>query len=160
MTLIETLITIGLIIIIFSFTVFTNIDSFRSSSFAKERDTLISALEHARSEAISNICRGPSCTDGKPHGVAIRPADHPSSYVIFQTETGMAYGDRTAEDKNQDILLDSDTNMIIEVGSLTEVIFSQLSSNVSTPGNITVRDTNNHTSTITINGEGQILWTN
>ena len=159
-TLIEVMIVIALIIIIASIGFFFSLDSYRSYYFHSDRDILVSALQRARAEAVGNTCGGPSCTDGKPHGVAIRPADHPNSYVLFQTENTASprYASRTAEDKNMDILLDANPN--VAIGGVTEIVFTQLSANANPYGSISLTDSTGRTSTISVNNAGQIIWTN
>jgi len=55
--------------IITAFGLVMNMNAFRGFSFRNDRDTMVAALQKARSQAINNICLGTGCTDGKPHGV-------------------------------------------------------------------------------------------
>ena len=156
-TLIEIVIVISIIIIASAFSGFINLDSYRGYSFRSERDTLVSGLQHARAQAIANVCRGVSCNDGRSQGVAIRPDDSGSSYVIFQSgSTSPEYAQR---DSDFDVFLESSKN-IVTGGSINEVVFAQLSGNVLNPGSIVLTDNAGNSSTIFINSEGQILWTN
>jgi len=160
-TLIEIIIVTSIIVAIGSLGLYFGFSNFYGHSFNSNRDILISVLQHARAEAIANICRGNSCEDGKPHGVAIRPNDYPNSYVIFQTESVITptYSGRTSEDTDQDVPIDANPNF--DYSGLNEVVFRQLSGEAISPGSIVISDnTGTHTSTITINSEGQILWTN
>ena len=152
-----------MLVVIASLGLYYDFDSFRSSSFHADRDSLVSALQHARIQAMSNVCLGGSaCTDGRSHGVRIRPADHPTSYVIFQS------GDGNSNYLNRD----DDFDSIFEINPTTkngvnmqpdeidEVLFEQLSGDVTVDGVITLTDDAGHTSIITISSEGQISWTN
>lgn len=156
-TLIEVLVVISIIVIASAFSGFINLDSYRGYSFRSERNTLVSALQHARAQAIANICHGTSCNDGRSQGVAIRPDDNGSSYVIFQS--GAISQEYAQRDSDFDVFLESSKN-IVTGGSISGVVFTQLSGNVANPGNIILTDNAGHTSTISINSEGQILWTN
>ncbi|MEK7071436.1 MAG: GspH/FimT family pseudopilin [Patescibacteria group bacterium] len=146
-TLIEIALVVGLVTIVASVGMFFDFDSFRAHSFYTDRDALISALQHARSEAISNVCRG-SCTDGLPHGVNILD----DKYIIFQG------ADYSSADHNQDAVLDANPN--VAHGGMDEIVFRQLSGDAVSPGDITLRDNlGGRKSTISINSEGQIIWT-
>ena len=157
-TLVEIMVVIVIMMIVGGISIYLGINSFRGYSYHGDRDTLLSALSHARAEAMANICRGNSCTDGKPYGVAIRPADYPNSYVIFQTENNNpTYLGRTLEDKDADAPIDATLTV-----SPAEIVFMQESGNTTSNTDTTfiLTDNTSHTSTITINTEGQILWTN
>ena len=155
-TLIEVLLVLGLVALIAGVSFYFNMDSLRGYSFHADRDTLISALQHARAQAMNNVCRGSACSDGKPHGVFVDTANH--KYVIFQTEN--ANPDYAHRDSAYDAILDGSPAMIFEPGGLVEVVFSQLSGSVNTPGYIKIKDAGIHESQIDINSEGQIVWTN
>ncbi|MDQ5922518.1 MAG: GspH protein [Patescibacteria group bacterium] len=151
-TLIEMVIVLALITIVGGLGLYFGLDSLRGYSFHSDRDVLVSVLQHARSEAISNICRGEGCTDGKPHGVFIRPPEHPKSYVIFQ---GTDYANR---DIDYDVVIDASSST--SFSGINEIVFERLSGNAITIGDINLVDDRNHTSTISISSMGQILWTN
>ena len=156
-TLIEMLVVISLIIILGGLTLFFGLDSLHGYSFHSDRDVLVSALQHARAESISNICRGDAdkCANGsKPQGVYI---DIPNKkFIIFQ---GSSYASRDTE---QDVSLDFNPGTTFpDDGSVHEIVFTQLSGDVTTPGYINMTETTTtHTSKIEINKEGQILWSN
>jgi len=158
-TLIEMMLVVALITILGGLGLYFGLDSLRGYSFRSDRDVLASVLQHARAEAVSNVCRGGGCQDGKPHGVAIKPSDYPDSYVIFQ---GSSYDSRTAEDKNYDAIFDAPraTKHGGSVNEIEEIVFDRLSGNVNTPGEMTLIDATGRTSVISINSEGQILWSN
>ena len=146
-TLIEVLVVLGILTVVGSFSIIMGVDSYRGQLFRSDRDVLITALQHARSQAVGNICLGSGCTGGKPHGVYISP----DTYVMFQ---GTSYA---ARDVAVDAVLDA-TPSVIQSG-ITEVVFKQLSGDVLTTGDIILTE-ENHVSTITIGSEGQIIWTN
>jgi prepilin-type N-terminal cleavage/methylation domain-containing protein len=147
-TLIEVIVTIALIGIIGGTAVYFGIDSFRGYSFHSDRDLLVTSLQHARSQAIGNNCLGSSCTDGKPHGVLIQP----DKFVVFQ---GISFA---TADHDVDVIVEA--NPTITKSGLSEVVFKQLSGDVSTVGDIVLTDSVGRVSTTTVGSEGQILWTN
>ena len=150
-TLIEIIVVMALITMMATLTLATSMDSFRGYSYRNERDAIVNSLQRARSQAISNICLG-TCTTGMPHGVHFNA----NSYTIFQ---GIDYASR-------DIIADEIIRMnpAISATGPTDIIFAELSGDVTaTPAgalDLIVKDTTGHTSTITLNSEGQIKWTN
>jgi Tfp pilus assembly protein FimT len=135
--------------IIGGFTAFMSVDGYRSFSFRSDRDTLVSLLERARSQSVSNICRGALCDGGAPHGVHVVSG----GYTVFQ---GESYALR-------DTVLDETTPSSYTTtisGTLVDVVFRQLSGDIAVPGDIIISDDSGHTSTISINTEGRISWTN
>jgi len=72
--------------IITAFGLVMNMNAFRGFSFRNDRDTMVAALQKARSQAINNICLGTGCTDGKPHGVYFYKKDEPNRHelIIYQ----------------------------------------------------------------------------
>ena len=136
-----------MLVIISSLGLYYNFSNLHSYSFHGDRDNLVSALQHARSQAVSNICYG-ACTDGKSHGVYIEE----DQYIIFQ---GVDYASR---DEDYDAFIEANPN--IEHSGLDEVVFDQLTGDANA-GDIIITDpTTSRTSTISINSEGQIIWTN
>lgn len=146
-SLIEIIVVMGIIAIIGGFSLYFGLDSFRSYSFHSDRDLLVSLLQHARSEAVGNICLGSGCDDGRPHGVAIQT----NQFVLFQ---GTSYATRDAA---VDAVMAANAGFSYTGDS--EIVFSQLSA-TTTGGTITVTEPSGRTSTITIGTEGQIIWTN
>lgn len=147
-TLVEILVVIGLLVIVGGLSLITSMEDYRGYGFRGERDTLITLLHKARSQAINNICIG-ACSNGKPHGVHLEPG----RYIIFQG-SGYAAADH-------DAAVDETTparNLTISVTG-PDVVFSALAA-TSTPATLTISDGSGHTSIITIGSEGQILWTN
>ncbi len=148
-TLIEILIVMSLLIAVGFVLAFADFDIWRGYNFRGECDLVISILQKARSQSINNICLGTSCTDGKPHGVYIQS----NKYTIFQGNDW----------NNRDDVFDEDyeaSSNINSAGStITEVVFSQLSGDVSVEGEIVLNEINGFRSrTIYINNEGRISW--
>jgi len=146
-TLVEILIVIGLLTAIAGLSMLASIDMYRAHLFRGDRDMLIGVLQKARSRAMNNICLGSGCSDGKSHGVHFESDE----YVIFQ---GAIYN--VLDTLNERFSV----NDVVVISGLENVVFSQLSGDAAPEGNITIADDAGHTSVITINGEGQILWTN
>ena len=140
-TMIEVLVVMGLVAIVGSLALFLSMDSYRASSFRADRDLLITLLQHARAQAIHNVCASPSCTDGKPHGVHIQS----DAYVLFE---GSSYAPEDA------------MNAPFQHSPLTsvsgpDIVFSALSGNPVATGTITLTAAR-HTSVITVNPFGRI----
>ena len=151
LTLIEILIMIGIISIVSLSILWIGPDSYRSYLFRNERDTIVSILQKARSQAISNICKGSGCTNGKPHGVHFEN----NKYIIFQ---GSDYATR---DLDQDEEIDSNYHLDFSGSTITDVVFAELSGDVLVAGDIKLSDSaSGRTSDININNEGRIAWTN
>jgi prepilin-type N-terminal cleavage/methylation domain-containing protein len=149
-TLIEILTVIGLISMIAGFALSTNIGSLRAFSFRDDRDELVSVLQKARSEAMNGICLG-GCTGGASHGVHLESG----KYVLFQ---GGSYAARDTETDEIHTLSGATA-----LSGATDVVFERLSGDavLSPAGSaIMVQSSDGHASTIKINAEGQITWTN
>ncbi len=145
-TLVETVIVLGTLSILASFTLFLDLGNYRGSAFRAEVSTLATTLQAARADALNNVHQS-------GHGVAIFPADHPRSYVVFQ---GLTYATR---DSSADEVIDQSYATTFSSNSLFEVVFGQLNGDVSNPGTITANDPQRPiTSSITINREGAINW--
>lgn len=150
-TLLEVMVVMGLIAIVGSVGLYFGLDAFRGYSFHSDRDLLVVALQHARAQAVSNIClNDPTspCTDGRPHGVHVGAG----TYALFQ---GGSYATR---DTTIDVTIEMSPNTV--VGGVSEIVFKQLSGDVSTPGDITLSEGTGRTSVISIGSEGQIIWIN
>ena len=146
-SLIEVVLVLALVSLCAGYGMFFTMDSYRSHSFYTDRDALVSLLQHARAESMSNTCGNQNCTDGVPHGVAIEP----DSYVLFE---GDSYALR---DVSQDISVER--SPLMSATGLTEVIFAVGSANVAADGVIHLSDVSHHESDITVGSEGQISWT-
>ena len=151
-TLVELMVVIGLAAVFFAFTVVVGLDSYRGDGFRSERDSIVTALQTARSQAINNVCSGSGCNGGKPHGVAISGGN----YIIFQ---GSSYAGRDAA---FDQIIGSRYTVNFIGSTVSEVVFTQLSGDASPAGTIKINDPARpgSTSTVSINSVGQISWTN
>lgn len=158
-TIIEMLIVVSIIVTVGGIGLFFGFDSLRGYSFRSDRDVLVSALQHARAEAMANICRG-TCTDGKPHGVYVDAVNH--KFIIFQTENSNnpKYIDQTIEDKSYNAEIDGSSLVTHNNGVDTEVVFKQLSgeTSCSVSCDITLKDNTGRIDILHINSEGQIIW--
>ncbi len=146
-TLIEVLVVIGLISIAAGIGLLFSLDSYRSSSFYTERNSLVSLLQHARAQAQHQVCEGGSCKTGVSHGVSIQL----QGYVVFQ---GPDYATRERE---YDAFIERDSPITIH--GLKDVVFESESGNVITTGAIVLIDSAKHRSEISIGSQGQISWT-
>ena len=144
-TMIEILVVVSLIAIVASFALYVSTSTFRGFSIRSERDTIVSALQKARSQAMSNICLGTpsSCTDGLPHGVHFNA----NQYVIYQ---GATYN--SSDPNNQAIPVN---NPIVQHGNPADILFNQLDGS-SNGGTITLTLAGQPSEQIIVNSEGQI----
>lgn len=147
-TLIEVLVVIGLVAIIGGAAAYFGLDTYRGYSFHSDRDLLVAALQHARSQAVGNICLGAGCTEGQAHGVHVES----NKLVMFQ---GTVYN--SSDPVNASIDLNANVTGVSPVP--TDIVFTQLSA-TTTGAAINLTDTTGRTSTVTISSEGQIVWTN
>lgn len=140
-SLIELLVVIALFAILAAFALFLSMDFFRTYASNSEQVTLVSALSKARAQSLANINR-------HAHGVHITN----NSYTIFE---GSTYSGRV-QSLDQTISI----NSALRPTATTDIVFDQLTGNVplcSTGCTITLSG-NNGNETITINGQGAILW--
>ena len=140
----------GLLVLVSACTLLAGMDWYRSFNAHSDSDLLVTALQHARAESMHNTCLGSRCVDGAPHGVAVRPSDHPNAYIIFQ---GPSYA---ARDASADVILEA--SPASAATGLAEVVFAPGSGDVSAPGDIVLAEAG-RTTTITVGSEGQISWT-
>lgn len=138
-TLIEVIISIGILSIIVVLGLFISMDFFRSYAFRYEQDLVVSALQKARSRAMANV-------NQSVHGFCWDTND----YVIFEgsNSTCPASGDKIPRSKEISISSDIANNIII---------FDQLKGSSGTTGSITVSG-QGKTATITINSLGAIIY--
>lgn len=145
-TLIEIIVVMSLLAVIGALTAFANFDVWRGYTFRGESDLLISLLQKARSQSVNNICLGSSCVEGQPHGVKILP----DKYIIFQ---GTVYN--PSDPLNEEF----DASDTVSHSGMSEVVFSQLSGDVSLAGDIILNEIDGFRSeTISINNEGRINY--
>ncbi|MBI4084991.1 MAG: hypothetical protein HY432_00585 [Candidatus Liptonbacteria bacterium] len=138
-TLFEILLVIGLITAMFALGLLFNIDLYRQKILGAERDTIVSVLKKARSEAQNNV-------NQSPHGVYFGLT---SNYVVFQGDT---YASRDAA---QDELFARSSG--INVSGISELTFSQLDANSSVSGTVTVANSQ-QSADVAINYQGRIDW--
>ncbi len=142
-TLIEILIVIGILSVLGAMTLFIDLGSYRGDAFRAERDTVVTLMQKARADALNNI-------DEAPHGLALFPADHPKSYVLFD---GTTYA---ADPASHDVV-DASYDVGLAPGTPSEVVFEQLSGDANYSGAVTLVDPNRTLSfDIDINQEGMI----
>jgi prepilin-type N-terminal cleavage/methylation domain-containing protein len=150
-TLVEILITIGLLVMIASLGLFISFDFYKGYSFRSERSTIVSVLQKARSQSMDNI-------NEKRHGVHFQ--GNPLKYVIFECEGCTSYSGSNSMDNPVDAAYSiSVTNPSLPF----DVVFDQLtgdcvSSNCSTnPLSINISDSGKQY-TISVNNQGRIDW--
>lgn len=142
-TLIEVLTALSVGVLIAGIGLVVSWDAYRGTSLRADRDLLVALLQHARAQAIHNICVGGACTDGMSHGVHVEP----DAYVMYQ---GAVYAE-------------GDTYVVFPAApTLTrttgDVTFSRLSG-TTTGVAFTISDDTGRSSTVTVSAEGRITWT-
>ena len=137
-TLIEILISVGILGVIFGASLFASLDLYRSYLFISQRNTLITMLEKARAQSQNGI-------NGNAHGVEITP----SNFILF---SGESYGTR---DTSLDVIFPVDD--VIEKSGSSEVVFSAIDANVDAMHEIVLSDSKNSIN-FRINSEGGIDW--
>lgn len=145
-TLIETLMVMGVFLMVSGFGLYVSMESYRGSLYHSDRDLVVMLLERARAQAINNLCYGSDCEDGKSHGVHIQS----DKYILFQ-------GDAYDAGDPLNASFDADNNT--QHSFTGDIIFSQLSGTTSAPATITLSG-EGRTSEITVSPVGQITWTN
>jgi prepilin-type N-terminal cleavage/methylation domain-containing protein len=145
-TLIEILLVISLIALIFSFTVALGFDSYRRNSLKTERDTLVSILQKARSQAINNI-------DDSRHGFYFDG----TNYIVFAGDSfdPLTVANDLVVKKNPSI--EVIVNVSTEINGLKQIVFNQLTGNIDQTASLVLSD-GISSSTISINQEGRINW--
>ena len=116
-------------------------DAYHSYNFKSEQNLVLSLLQKARSQSMSNI-------NQVPHGLHVNQSLH--QYTLFQ---GVDY---THRDTGFDLVYDGSTNY--SLSGLSDVIFTQLSGDSNTAGNIILDDRIHPQAKIILNNEGQINW--
>ncbi len=134
-TLIELLVVIALIIVISSIGMLLSLDFYRTYAFKSESDIIISMLQKARNQSLSNI-------NQKPHGIHFETG----KYVLYQ---GSSYN---AADTNNLVVTSAPT--VSATATPTNILFDQLTGS-ATAGSITLTS-NGATKIINVNAEGRI----
>lgn len=145
-TLVEVLVVLGMFALVGAFSLVIGMESYRSHSLADDQESLVSALEQARSQAMSGVCVGATCTGGVSHGVHIEA----KQLVIFQ---GAVYN---PDDETNNYIPLSDA--ALTTSGLSNVVFAEYSGDSSMPGDIGMSDGAGHVATTSIGVDGQILW--
>jgi prepilin-type N-terminal cleavage/methylation domain-containing protein len=144
-TLIEVLVVLGILTILSTLGYLVTIDFYKSYAFNSERDTLVSILQKARTQSLSNI-------NQSPHGVYMDGLN----YLIFQ---GSSYVSRVPSfDRSIPVFPGISIVPQAPLPPLPlQVVFTQLSGDPDTAGNIVLTD-GKRTATIFLNSGGQINW--
>lgn len=145
----EILIVMGLVAIVGGMTAVIGLDGLQGYLYRSDESQVLTALQHARAQAMGNVCLGPACSDGMPHGVAVMPNDHPNAVVVFQ---GASYATR---DSSLDAIID--LHPTTTHSGIGEVVFAQLSGNVTAPGTITLSDPTGRSSSVVVGAWGQLF---
>jgi prepilin-type N-terminal cleavage/methylation domain-containing protein len=169
-TLIEIVVVLGLLAVLGGLSMLMGMEMYRGNSFDNERDALVSVLQSARALSMDNICSGAGCTDGKYHGVYIQTDSlgNAQNYIIFQLADKTDSYD-PHDDLNETIPVGS-SGMHIDFNHLPsqQVVFDRLSGGaldssgnpLATPEEITIKGVGANVSTVSLNSEGRISWTN
>lgn len=144
-TLIEVIVVLGIFAILAALGLFLSMDFYRGYSFRSEQKILVSILEKARSQALSNINQA-------RHGVYIEPG----KYTIFE---GNAWAGPNPS-LDEEIKASSSVTISASPPLPLEVVFEQLSGDeVGLGGDKTITLMfGSQSLTITINNEGRINW--
>lgn len=136
-TLIEIMIAMGIASILFAISLPITFEFYQNYQIASERDTVLSLLREARSQAMINL-------GNTNHGLYISP----TAYTVFQ---GTSYATRsTALDQTH-----PRTKAITITGS-TEIIFNARSGQTS--ASIISFSYGTHIYKINVNSEGMVDW--
>lgn len=148
-TLFEIIIVLSLIIFLFSSAI-SGFETNQGFFLKNTRNHLVSVLQTARSQSMSNICFSGfgECFGGKSHGVHFE-SDH---YVLFQ---GNSWLERDEDFDN--VMQISDQGVVV---SGNDVIFSTLSGDSNSSGSQISVSNQLHSSNIFVSSSGQIIWDN
>jgi len=153
LTLIEVLISLGLLSLVGGFSLYMSMDDTRSYTFRDDRDKIVSVLQRARSQSMHSVCRSAACESAQPHGVY-------RDGVVLVLFEGANY---TTRDEAFDEIIELHSGTVTFDG-FTEVTFVPISGNVTVmpagEWSLTVSDGLGRTSDISLNSEGRIFWTN
>ncbi len=153
LTLIEVLISIGILSIVGGVALYFSLDDTRAYTFRDDRDKIVSVLERARAQSMHGVCRSDDCEEPAAHGVY--RAD--TTLVLFEGESYVMRAEAFDE------IIELHSGAAVLAGA-EEIIFAPLSGRVTTtpPGewSIDITDGIGRGSTITTNSEGRIFWTN
>lgn len=141
-TLIEIVVVLGITTMLASVLLFADMTTYKSSSLREERERLVTLLERARAQAMTNVHQS-------PHGVRITAG----GYVQFEGDSfATAHHDR-------DVTMQTVYPVVFANSSPNEIVFSQLSGDANYEGDIVLSDPNSRaTAVFSINHEGAISW--
>lgn len=149
-TLIEVVVVLGIFACLIG-VVAIGPDLYRGYTTRDARATLLTALMHARAQAMDAVCLAAECP-AQAHGVHIdAPLGRLTDAVLFE---GSTYNSN--DTTNTTIDFNHISQRIIYTGP-TEISFASFSGDAA-PATLTLSD-GNATATITIGGEGQLMWT-
>jgi prepilin-type N-terminal cleavage/methylation domain-containing protein len=146
-TLIEILISIGILAVVAGLGLFVSFDVYRHSSFISDERILISVLQKARNQSLNNI-------NQVRHGVHF--ATSPQSFVIFECPSGTPQCTTYTSNPTTDQVIATSRDLIFPYGVPSDVIFNQLSGD--TTAQTIVLESQGTQHSITINSEGSINW--
>lgn len=142
-TLLEILVVVGLFSVLGSLALFVDFNGYRGDAFRAEKAKLVVSLQRARAEALNNVNK-------VPHGVALFPADHPESFVIFD---GASYASSTSRS-----VIDLSYRVSLASTSPREVVFAQLSADTNASELVLIDPSRLVQTSISINHEGAISY--
>lgn len=138
-TLVEIVIAMAILVIIAGSGFYAGFGQFQSYSLRTDRDTVVSLLQKARSRAMNNIGQ-------VKHGFSIQG----SNYVVFE---GSSYATRNV---GADQIIPKSS--LVSLSGVSEVIFDQLTGDVSTGAGSITLTVAEADQIITINNEGGLSW--
>jgi len=138
-TAIEILVVVAIIALLASVGTIMGFDTIGRASVHSERDLFVSLLTSARARALANV-------NEKPHGIRIEP----SKFIIFERST-YGFADPADREMNRN-------SFIVSNPATAEVVFSQLSANVSSGAGQYILSDGTQSAVIDINSEGRIDW--
>jgi prepilin-type N-terminal cleavage/methylation domain-containing protein len=140
---IEVLLVMALVAFVAGMGLTVSFSSIAQSNAVQERDLLASLLISARARALANV-------NEREHGVHIDSTE----YIIFEVDAGDDFADR---DTDYDRVVER--NDAVDIDPMdSEIIFEQLSGNVSTGiGDYTITQGENE-QVVSINAAGRIDW--
>lgn len=137
-TIIEVVITLGLLSIAGALTMLIGIDSIARSVVIRERDTVVTFLETARTKALANVNQA-------SHGLHIDE----DSFTLFNGNVFNS-GDPTNRSYARE--------EAVSVSGPTDIVFDQLSGSVSAGAGTLVFADSTQSASIEVNEEGRIEW--
>lgn len=136
-SLLELLIVMAILAILIGGGWFLSLDFYRGYIFRAERDLLVQVLIKARNQAMVNL-------NGSAHGVRIEQG----SLILFS-------GSQYIPGNSQNLVVPA--NSAIRNGGLQEVVFSQLTGEVESAGDL-ILTYEGYSTKISLNKEGRIDW--